>query len=235
MFWFFVEFIPMQVKKNKIEYSNKLYHVQRKEYYNKRTGIIWKKVPPNCSWCLRSNMGWSWLYFSREKKYSIIQQEKIEGCWDSNCSHQCHPQLQPSFKKDSTGANGHHAKLYLCDGADVMLNSNLWTDVGLNNGTKGKVVNCFYKDLAGPINGATPEAVVVQFRELDAQVAPFLPNYPNSLAIPAIKAEWKAQASCFLGPIWSINRKVRPLIWWWLILVKAKSAREDLSVTVSCA
>ena len=35
--------------------------------------------------------------------------------------------------------------------------------------------------------------MVVQLRELYAQVSPFLPNYPNFVAINAIKSEWKTQ------------------------------------------
>ena len=50
-----------------------------------------------------------------------------------------------------------------------MLTHNLWADIGLHNGAKGKVVDFVYTDAAGPgrNNGkGLPEAVVVVFHEL---------------------------------------------------------------------
>ena len=47
-------------------------------------------------------------------------------------------------RKDSQEANGLHATLFLCEDADVMLTSNLWTAAGLHNGAKGKVVDFVY-------------------------------------------------------------------------------------------
>ena len=73
----------------------------------------------------------------------------------------------------------------------MVLTSNIWTDVGLHNSARGKVIDFVYTNLSGPINGDIIEAVVVKFWELDAQFVPFIPNYPNIVAIPAIQAEWK--------------------------------------------
>jgi len=46
-----------------------------------------------------------------------------------------------------------------------MLTSNLWADVGLHNGAKGKVVDIVSKssDGPGPSGTVLPNAVVVQF------------------------------------------------------------------------
>jgi len=60
-------------------------------------------------------------------------------------------------------AGGLQAELYLACGAEVMLTSNLWTDVGLHNGARGKVVDIVYKTSTGPGQSGTviPNAVVV--------------------------------------------------------------------------
>ena len=70
-----------------------------------------------------------------------------------------------------------------------MLISNLWTEVGLHNGAKGKVIYVVYIDTSGPKNGGIPEAIVVQFWSLAGEddIQPFLDGYPRSVAIPMNK------------------------------------------------
>ena len=79
-------------------------------------------------------------------------------------------------KRDSQEANGLMAQLYLAVGAEVMLTSNLWTEVGLHNGAKGKVVDIVYKNAAGPrINNGKnlPEAIVIELHKLADEVESF--------------------------------------------------------------
>ena len=50
----------------------------------------------------------------------------------TNATHNCRiAQINP------TEANGLHSKIYWCDGVDVILTSNILTDVGFHNGDKG--------------------------------------------------------------------------------------------------
>lgn len=94
-------------------------------------------------------------------------------------------------KHDFTEANGLQASLYLAKGAEVMLMSNLWSEVGLHNGAKGKVVDIVYTTANGPRDGNLPEAVVVQFDDLSNDVDSFLSDMPCSVAFPVQTVEWK--------------------------------------------
>ena len=69
----------------------------------------------------------------------------------------------------------------------------MWTEVGLHNGAKGKVINFVYIDASGPRNGGVPEAVVVQFRFLAGEddIQKFLYGYPRSVTITMKQVEWK--------------------------------------------
>ena len=60
-----------------------------------------------------------------------------------------------------------------------MIKSNLWTDVGLNNGAKSTVIDFFYKNTEVPRSVKLTEAAVVQFCELDSEVMTFLPGVPK--------------------------------------------------------
>ena len=46
-------------------------------------------------------------------------------------------------------------------------------------------------NLDGPRSHTFPEAVVVQFSHLDIDIPDFLEDYPGSLSIPIITAEWE--------------------------------------------
>ena len=59
-----------------------------------------------------------------------------------------------------------------------MIKSNLWTDVGLNNGAKSTVIDFVYKNAEGPRSGKMAIASVVQFCGLDSEVMTFLPGVP---------------------------------------------------------
>ena len=93
-------------------------------------------------------------------------------------------------KKDPKEANGLHYCLYLENGADVMLTSNLWTHVSLHNGARGKVIDFVYMNLYGPQYQTFPEAVVVKFIHLEPDMSIFLEDYLGSVDIPTITAKW---------------------------------------------
>ena len=81
--------------------------------------------------------------------------------------------------------------LYFSVGADGMLTSNLWTEVGLSNITRGAVLYFVYKDSEGTINGGVPEAVVVQFQDLveSTDIETFLEEHEQSVPIPMKQVE----------------------------------------------
>ena len=86
-------------------------------------------------------------------------------------------------------ANGLHYCLYLAKGDGVMLNSNLWTYVGLYNITRGEVIDFIYMNSDVPQSQTLPEAVIVQFSHLEPDMPDFLEDYPGSVSIPTITAE----------------------------------------------
>ena len=92
-------------------------------------------------------------------------------------------------KRDSSEANNMQAILYICVGSEVMLTSNLWTEVVLHNGAEVKQIDFVYIDSSGPKNGGVHNAVVVQFIFLSGEddIQPFLDGYPRSVAIPMNK------------------------------------------------
>ena len=82
--------------------------------------------------------------------------------------------------------NNLKAALYLSIGADVLLTLNLWTEVGLDNHTKGTVLYFLYTYSEGPRNGGVPKAVAVQLWYLakSTHIEPFLEVYEQSVEIP---------------------------------------------------
>ena len=82
----------------------------------------------------------------------------------------------------------------------------MWTEVGLLNGTKVKVINFVCINDSGPRNGGVPEAVVVQFWSLAGEdyVQQFLDGYPRSVAIPMKQVEWKHNGKNLIGTQFSL-------------------------------
>ena len=72
-----------------------------------------------------------------------------------------------------------------------MLTSNLWTSIGLHNGTRGKFIDFAYINSDGTQYQTLPETVVVKSSHLDLDMPYFLEYYPGSVSIPNITAEWK--------------------------------------------
>ena len=53
-------------------------------------------------------------------------------------------------QRDSQDINVINTWLLLCDGSDIIMTSNMWTDVGFHNTEKVKVVDFLYKIPKGP-------------------------------------------------------------------------------------
>ena len=96
-----------------------------------------------------------------------------------------------------------------------MLTLNLWTEVGLHNRAKGKVVDIVYKNAAGPrINNGKnlPEAIVVKFYEINHEVEPFFEGEEKTVAIPVSSFKWRHGSKTFI-------RKQFPLILSWAFTI----------------
>ena len=78
-----------------------------------------------------------------------------------NADHNC-TEAKNANEEDAVGL---YARVRLCEGARVMLSSNLWTEMGLVNGSMGYVVAILYQPGAKP--RALPTAVVVQMNKYD--------------------------------------------------------------------
>ena len=81
--------------------------------------------------------------------------------------------------------------MYLDDGAEVTLTSNIWPEAGIHNCSKEKVLYFIYQDANGPRNGELPKAVVVKFYEVQEDIQPLLPNIPRKFAKPVLIFDWR--------------------------------------------
>eukprot|EP00118_Oscarella_pearsei_P020682 m.225765 g.225765 ORF g.225765 m.225765 type:complete len:1796 (+) comp40019_c0_seq3:374-5761(+) len=85
-------------------------------------------------------------------------------------------------------AGGLYRLIFLCEGARVMLTSNLWTEKGLVNGSMGHVKAILYEPGTGP--PALPETVVVQMDRYNG------PTWGGERCVPV----------CSLERCWSSNK-----------------------------
>ena len=104
-------------------------------------------------------------------------------CCNINAVHQ----PARARRKSAQDANGLEPTIRLCDGAKVMLRSNLWVAAGLTNGTLGTVAGLLYPpDSAGP--DSLPVAVCVEFPGY--QGPPWNPLHPTVVPVPPVTARW---------------------------------------------
>ena len=90
-------------------------------------------------------------------------------------------------KKSAKDAGGLEPAIRLCDGAKVMLRSNLWVAAGLTNGSLGTVVGVLYPpDSVGP--DTLPAAVCVEFPGY--QGPPWNLQRPKVVPVPPITIKW---------------------------------------------
>ena len=93
---------------------------------------------------------------------------------------------------DSNDANGLLATLYLCEGAEVMLTTNLWQEQGLCNGAAGTVRHVVYAhDTEPPV---LPVAVIVEFPDYRG---PEFAGLPRCVPIIPIRADWDHKGKVF--------------------------------------
>lgn len=98
-------------------------------------------------------------------------------------------------------ARGLSAKLYLCEGAQVILRQNLFTAAGLCNGTIGEVVDIIYSHREdGRFVDEFPLCIMVKFESYSGP----LYNHCNILPIPPVTVTFRK------GPM-SFTRKQFPL------------------------
>ena len=76
--------------------------------------------------------------------------------------------------------------VFMAKGANVMLTSNLWQQVGLCNGAEGTVTDLLYAHGHKP--PSLPIAILVNFP--DYRGPPFIETKPNCIPIPPVVHEW---------------------------------------------
>ena len=88
----------------------------------------------------------------------------------------------------SEEAGGLEAVLFLSAKAEVMLTSNLWTEVDLCNGSLGTIEQIWFGENMGPPN--LPVAVLVHFPQL---LWPCIPRCPKCIPVPPKMFEWMSR------------------------------------------
>ena len=74
----------------------------------------------------------------------------------------------------------------MAKGANVMLTSNIWQQVGLCNGARGTIDSLLYGEGNKP--PSLPIAILVTLQDYNGPH--FLPNKPHCIPIPPIVYEW---------------------------------------------
>ena len=137
----------------------------------------------------------------------------------TNADHNCH---EASTANEEI-AGGLHSRLHLCEGARVMLTSNLWTEKGLVNGAMGTIVAILYKTGCKP--PSLPEAVVIQMDKYDG------PTWGGERCVPISPIERTWPSSYLKSNATTCKRRQLPLHLVWAITVH-KSQRPTLDKAV---
>ena len=108
-------------------------------------------------------------------------------------------------------AGGLVSTLYLCEGAKVLLMKNIAQQVGLCNGSTGKVVAFVYENDKAPPN--LPEYVIVDFGD-SYKGRPFFGDDPNKAGwVPIFPEthEWQSQSSSNVNEMATHSRTMLPI------------------------
>ena len=116
-----------------------------------------------------------------------VNDSKLRELGRPCCTIKAVHQLARARKKSAKDAGGLEPAIRLCDGAKVMLRSNLWVAAGLTNGSLGTVVGVLYPpDSVGP--DTLPAAVCVEFPGY--QGPPWNLQRPKVVPVPPITIKW---------------------------------------------
>ena len=116
-----------------------------------------------------------------------VNRSKLRELGRPCCNIKAVHQPARARNKSAQDANGLEPVIRLCDGAKVMLRSNLWVSAGLTNGTLGTVTGVLYPpDSAGP--DTLPVAVCVEFPGY--QGPPWNHLHPKVVPVPPVTAKW---------------------------------------------
>ena len=121
---------------------------------------------------------------------------------------------------DDQAAGGLAQTLFLAEGAQVMLRTNLWTTAGLTNGSMGEFV-----ELIAPQQEKMPFAAIVRFPSYTGPA--FFPNDPKLVPVPAFTAHFGGSG----GQAKSLSRTQLPLTLAWAITIhKSQGATYDKAI-----